>query len=75
MRTLLLLFTAAAAVGSALLGLVLGPLMLVWLVVARPSVGGWATAVAIGLVVGGFVCLVLRQPGSRDDDPTNGARV
>lgn len=49
--------------------------MLVWLVVARPSVGGWATAVAIGLVVGGFVCLVLRQPGSRDDDPTNGARV
>ncbi|MFX4287495.1 hypothetical protein ACQBJO_07225 [Janibacter sp. G349] len=60
---------------GALLGLVLGPLMLVWLVVARPSVGGWATAVAIGLVVGGFVCLVLRQPESRDDDPTNGARV
>lgn len=60
---------------GALGGLVLGPLLLVWLVVARPSVGGWATALAIALTVGGFACLVLRQPGDRDDDPTNGARV
>ena len=60
---------------GALLGVVLGPLLLVWLVATRPDSGGWLTAVAIGLVVGGFACLVLRQPSNRDDDPTNGARV
>lgn len=60
---------------GAVVGLVLGPLGLIWLVVARPSVGSWASFVVLALIVGGFACLVLRQPRERDDDPSNGARV
>jgi len=57
-------------------GLVAGPLLLLWLVLFRPDVSGWWTLAALGLTVGGFVLLVLRQPHSRDeDDPDNGARV
>jgi hypothetical protein len=57
-------------------GLVAGPLLLLWLVIFRPGVSGWWTLGALGLTVGGFVLLVLRQPSSRDeDDPDNGARV
>jgi hypothetical protein len=57
-------------------GLVAGPLLLLWLVLFRPAVSGWWTLAALGLTVGGFVLLVLRQPHSRDDDsPDNGARV
>lgn len=57
-------------------GLVGGPLLLLWLVLFRPSVSGWWTLAALGLTVGGFVLLVLRQPGTRDeDDPDDGARL
>ena len=42
----------------------------------RPDVSDWWLLAALGLIVGGFVLLVLRQPHSRDeDDPDNGARV
>lgn len=59
-----------------IVGLVAGPLLLLWLVLFRPDVSGWWTAGALGLTIGGFVLLVLRQPHHRDeDDPDNGARV
>jgi hypothetical protein len=61
---------------SIIVGLVAGPLLLLWLVVFRPDVSGWWTVGALGLTVAGFVLLVLRQPHTRDeDDPDNGARV
>jgi hypothetical protein len=57
-------------------GLVAGPLLLLWLVIFHPSVSGWWTLGALGLTVGGFVLLVLRQPHTRDeDDPDDGARI
>jgi hypothetical protein len=57
-------------------GLVGGPLLLLWLVIFRPDVSDWWVLGALGLTVLGFVLLVLRQPQSRDeDDPDNGARV
>jgi hypothetical protein len=59
-----------------IVGLVAGPLLLLWLVIFRPDVSGWWTLGALGLTVAGFVLLVLRQPGTRDeDDPDHGARV
>jgi hypothetical protein len=57
-------------------GLVAGPLLLLWLVIVRPDVSGWWTVAAVALTVGGFALLVLRQPKTRDaDDPDNGARL
>jgi hypothetical protein len=57
-------------------GLVAGPLLLLWLVIFRPDVSDWWLLAALGLIVGGFVLLVLRQPHSRDDaDTDTGARV
>ena len=59
-----------------IVGLVAGPLLLLWLVIVKPDVSDWWTLGALGLTVGGFVLLVLRQPHSRDeDDPDNGARI
>lgn len=59
-----------------IVGLVAGPLLLLWLVLFRPDVSDWWTIGALGLTVMGFVLLVMRQPQSRDeDDPDNGARV
>ena len=58
-----------------LLGLALGVLGLLWLAIARPDVGRWATVLVVGLLVGGFLCVVVRQPRDRDDDPSNGAVV
>ncbi|QBF46178.1 hypothetical protein [Janibacter limosus] len=60
---------------GALLGLGLGILGLLWLAIARPYVGSWVTFLVVASIIGGFVCLVIRQPQDRDDDPTNGARV
>lgn len=60
---------------GALLGLGLGILGLLWLAIARPSVGSWVTFLVVASILGGFTCLVVRQPQDRDDDPTNGARV
>lgn len=59
---------------GAVAGLVLGPLWLLWIVFTR-SGGFWSGALSIGLVVGGFACLVLRQPTDRADGPDDGARV
>lgn len=57
-------------------GLVAGPLLLLWLVLFRPADSDWWLLAALALTVGGFVLLVLRQPRNRDhDDPDNGARV
>ncbi|MDU0315162.1 hypothetical protein RKE38_15800 [Phycicoccus sp. M110.8] len=59
-----------------IVGLVAGPLLLLWIVLFDQDMGLWWTLGALGLMVGGFVLLVLRQPHSRDeDDPDNGARV
>lgn len=60
---------------GALGGLVLGPLLLLYLSLARPGWGSWSTALAILLTVAGFVCLVVRQPAHRSDDPDRGAVV
>ncbi|MGA8980885.1 MAG: hypothetical protein WB473_17375 [Pedococcus sp.] len=57
-------------------GLVVGPLVLLWLVLFRPDVSNWWTLGALAMTVGGFVLLVMRQPRDRDEsDPDNGARV
>ena len=59
-----------------IVGLVAGPLILLWLVLFRPNVSDWWTLGALGLTVMGFVLLVMRQPHARaEDDPDNGARV
>ena len=59
-----------------IVGLVAGPLVLLWLVLFRPDVSDLWTIGALGLTVMGFVLLVLRQPHARDeDDPDNGARL
>lgn len=61
---------------GALLGLVGGPLLLLWVVVTEPFYGGWWTLGAILLFFGGFALLVMRDP--RDGDPysgDDGARV
>lgn len=59
-----------------IVGLVAGPVLLLWLVLFRPDVSDWWTLGALGLTVMGFVLLVMRQPHARDeDDPDNGARV
>ncbi|MFW5474819.1 hypothetical protein ACOCJ5_16030 [Knoellia sp. CPCC 206450] len=61
---------------GAVLGLVGGPLLLLWVVVSEPFYGGWWTLGAILLLFGGFGLLVMRQPKDRDPfDDDNGARV
>ena len=59
---------------GAVVGLVLGPLGLVWIMLTD-SGGFWSTTLSIGLFVGGFACLVMRQPTDRSDETDNGARV
>lgn len=59
---------------GALIGLALGPLGLIWIAIVRPG-GFWPKAIVIALIVGGFACLVLRQPHDRGYDPDQGARV
>ena len=60
-----------------IVGLVAGPLLRLWLVLFPSSArSDWWTLGALGLIVMGFVLLVLRQPRTRsEDDPDNGARV
>ena len=58
-----------------LVGLVGGPILLLWLVLFRPDVANWWTWLALALTAGGFVLLVLRQPPGGDDDNGNGAVV
>ena len=61
---------------GAVIGLVAGPLMLLWVVFARPSHSTRWFIVSVVVSLVGFGLLVLRQPSHRD--PTsgdNGARV
>ncbi len=61
---------------GAVIGLVAGPLMLLWVVFARPSHSTRWFVVSIVVSLIGFGLLILRQPNHRD--PTsgdNGARV
>lgn len=61
---------------GAVIGLVAGPLMLLWVVFARPSHSTRWFVVSVLVSLVGFALLVLRQPTHRD--PTsgdNGARV
>ncbi|WP_377642099.1 hypothetical protein [Oryzobacter terrae] len=61
---------------GAVIGLVAGPLMLLYVVFARPfhSTRWFVASVAVSLI--GFALLVLRQPRNRDDhDSDDGARV
>jgi hypothetical protein len=61
---------------GAVIGLVAGPLMLLWVVFARPSHSTRWFIVSVVVSLVGFALLVLRQPKHRD--PTsgdNGARV
>ena len=61
---------------GALLGLVGGPLLLLWVVLSEPFYAGWWTLGAILMFFGGFGLLVMRQPKDRDPfDDDNGARV
>lgn len=61
---------------GALVGLVGGPLLLLWVVLTTPFYAGWWTLGAILMFFGGFALLVLRQPKDRDPfDNDNGARV
>ncbi|MCE1177444.1 MAG: hypothetical protein LWW86_00180 [Micrococcales bacterium] len=57
---------------GALVGLVGGPLLLLWLVIARPVVGGWVTVLGLLMCAVGFGLLVTRGPGNGPDD---GAQV
>ena len=59
---------------GAVLGLVAGPLMLLWVAMARPFHSTRWFVVALLLSLGGFALLVLRQPRDRDGDD-DGARV
>ncbi|MFW5470117.1 hypothetical protein ACOCJ4_08745 [Knoellia sp. CPCC 206435] len=61
---------------GALLGLVGGPLLLLWVALSSPFHAGWWVLGGIALFLGGFGLLVLRQPAHRDPfDDDDGARV
>jgi hypothetical protein len=61
---------------GALLGLVGGPLLLLWVALSSPFHAGWWVLGGITLFLGGFGLLVLRQPAHRDPfDDDDGARV
>lgn len=59
---------------GAVVGLVLGPIGVLWMLLTR-SGGFWSTMLVIALILGGFACIVLRQPTRRGYDPDDGARV
>ena len=60
---------------GALLGLVGGPLLMVWVAVTGPFYRGWWILGSIVLFLGGFALLVMRQPRHRDPYDDDGARV
>ena len=61
---------------GSILGLVGGPLLLLWVALASPFHAGWWILGGIALFLGGFGLLVLRQPAHRDPfDDDDGARV
>ncbi len=58
-------------------GLVLGPLLLLWVVfVGGGTYGSWWLFLSVMLTLAGFGLLILRQPSHRDpEDDDNGARL
>lgn len=61
---------------GALIGLVGGPLVLLWVILSKPFYASWWTLGAILMFFGGFALLVMRQPKDRDPfDGDDGARV
>ena len=57
-------------------GFVIGPMLILYVVIARPFYAGWWLTAGIGLVAAAFGLLVLRSPRVREeDDPDDGARV
>jgi len=60
---------------GAILGLVGGPLLMVWVALTGPFYRGWWILGSIVLFLGGFALLVLRQPQHRDPYGDDGARV
>lgn len=59
-----------------ILGLVGGPLLLLWVALSSPFHAGWWILGGIALFLGGFGLLVMRQPAHRDPyDDDDGARV
>lgn len=60
---------------GAIVGLVGGPLLMVWVAVTGPFYRGWWILGAIVLFLGGFALLVMRQPHHRDPHDDDGARV
>ena len=58
-----------------LIGLIGGPLLLLYLVLFNRDAGAWWMFTAIGLSLGGFGLLIARLPSQRDDDDDDGARI
>ncbi|MBP6997750.1 MAG: hypothetical protein KBB39_16575 [Phycicoccus sp.] len=60
---------------GAVIGLVAGPLLVLWVAFGGPASSGWWLLAGIGLTVAGFALLVLRMPTHRDPGDDDGARV
>lgn len=60
---------------GAIVGLVGGPLLMVWIALTGPFYRGWWIIGSIILFLGGFALLVMRSPRLRDPHDDDGARV
>jgi len=60
---------------GAIVGLVGGPLLMVWIALTGPFYRGWWILGSIVLFLGGFALLVMRSPRLRDPRDDDGARV
>lgn len=60
---------------GAIVGLVGGPLLMIWIALTGPFYRGWWILGSIVLFLGGFGLLVMRQPRQRDPFDDDGARV
>ena len=61
---------------GAVIGLVLGPILVLYVAIAQPFYATWWLLAGLGLCIGGFALLVLRSPNTRDhEDDDSGARV
>lgn len=60
---------------GAIVGLVGGPLLMLWIALTGPFYRGWWILGSIALFLGGFALLVMRSPRLRDPHDDDGARV
>lgn len=60
---------------AALIGLILGPALLLWNGLIRTSAPAWMWWLGLALTVGGFAILIARRPMRREHDPDQGAQV